>query len=266
MSIQPNTNENKLIGTEQTLVQHLLELRTRLLHSVYCLVIVLVVLMSYPGPDRIYNFLAKPLVAALPKGAHMISIGVISPFLVPVKVTVLLSVMVSIPWILYQIWRFIAPGLYKHEKRLIAPLIFSSTILFYAGVAFSYFIVFNQAFPEIMRMAPSSVVVSPDIETYLDFVITMFLCFGLAFEVPIIIVILVRMEFVSIEKLKSFRSYYIAAAAAVSALVTPPDPVSMLALLIPLILLFEVGLIVSKFFVRYTKPPKKTSIEIDKIP
>ena len=187
----------------------------------------------------------------------MIAVGVVSPFLVPIKVSALAAVALSLPWILYQIWAFVAPGLYKHEKRLVLPLVAASTFLFYLGAAFCYFFVFRQAFPAIQRMAPLSVAVSPDIEAYLDFVITMFIAFGVAFEVPIVVVILARMGVVTIVQLKSFRTYFVVGAAAVAGLVTPPDPVSMVALLLPMVLLYEVGIFAAQFFIKHTKAPEE---------
>jgi sec-independent protein translocase protein TatC len=153
-------------------------------------------------------------------------------------------------------WAFVAPGLYRHEKRLVVPLVAASTLLFYAGAAFCYFFVFGQAFPAIQRMAPSAVAVSPDIEAYLDFVVTMFIAFGVAFEVPIVVVILARMRVVTIEQLKAFRTYFVVGAAAVSGLVTPPDPVSMIALLVPMVILYEVGIWAAQIFMRYSKAPE----------
>src|SRR5450830_1362838 len=164
----PVNKEDELAGTEQPFVQHLFELRDRLLRSVYGIAAVLAVLLFYPGPSRLYDLLAMPLVKALPAGSHMIAVGVVSPFLVPIKVSALAAVALSLPWILYQVWAFVAPGLYKHEKRLVLPLVAASTFLFYLGAAFCYFFVFRQAFPAITRMAPISVTVSPDIETYLQ--------------------------------------------------------------------------------------------------
>ena len=169
--------------------------------------------------------------------------------------TVMAAVGLALPWILYQIWSFVAPGLYKHEKKLILPLVAASTILFYTGAAFCYFFVFGQAFPAIQKMAPISVAVSPDIEAYLDFVITMFIAFGVAFEVPIVVVILARMNIVTVAQLKAFRTYFVVGAAAVSGLVTPPDPVSMLALLVPMYLLYEVGIWAAQIFIKHTKAP-----------
>jgi sec-independent protein translocase protein TatC len=200
-----------------------------------------------------------PLVKALPEGSRMIAVGVVSPFLVPIKVSVLAAIGLSLPWILYQIWAFVAPGLYKHEKKLVLPLVAASTVLFYMGAAFCYFFVFGQAFPAIQKMAPMSVAVSPDIEAYLDFVITMFIAFGVAFEVPIVVVILARMGIVTITQLKSFRTYFVVGAAAVAGLVTPPDPVSMIALLIPMYLLYELGILAAQMFIKHTQAPDETT-------
>ncbi len=252
----PAPKDDELAGTEQPFVQHLFELRDRLLRSIYGIVVALIVLLFYPGPSRLYDLLAMPLVRALPEGSHMIAVGVVSPFLVPIKVSVLAAIGVSLPWILYQVWAFVAPGLYRHEKKLVLPLVAASTILFYTGAAFCYFFVFGQAFPAIQKMAPMSVAVSPDIEAYLDFVITMFIAFGVAFEVPIVVVILARMGMVTIVQLKTFRSYFVVGAAAVAGLVTPPDPVSMIALLVPMYLLYEVGILAAQLFIKHTQAPE----------
>lgn len=251
----PANKDDELAGSEQPFVQHLFELRDRLLHALYGVAVILAVLLFYPGPSQLYDLLAMPLVKSLPEGSRMIAVGVVSPFLVPIKVTVLAAIGLSLPWILYQIWAFVAPGLYKHEKKLVLPLVAASTVLFYLGAAFCYFFVFGQAFPAIQKMAPISVAVSPDIEAYLDFVITMFIAFGVAFEVPIVVIILARMGIVSIAQLKSFRAYFVVGAAAVAGLVTPPDPVSMIALLVPMYLLYEVGIAAAQFFIRHTKKP-----------
>jgi len=250
-----NKKEDELAGTEQPFVQHLFELRDRLLKSIYGIAVILVVLLFYPGPSHLYDLLAMPLVKSLPEGSRMIAVGVVSPFLVPIKVSVLAAIGLSLPWILYQIWAFVAPGLYKHEKKLVLPLVAASTFLFYLGAAFCYFFVFGQAFPAITRMAPISVPVSPDIEAYLDFVITMFIAFGVAFEVPIVVVILARMGIVTVAQLKSFRTYFVVGAAAVAGLVTPPDPVSMLALLVPMYLLYEIGIVAAQLFIKHTQAP-----------
>tara|TARA_B110000503_G_C7124612_1_gene404007 strand:- start:43 stop:828 length:786 start_codon:yes stop_codon:yes gene_type:complete len=245
--------DDELAGSEQPFVQHLIELRDRLLRAVYGVLAILTVVLIYPGPSEMYDLLAMPLVKALPEGARMIAVGVVSPFLVPIKVSVMASIAVALPWILYQVWGFIAPGLYKHEKKLVLPLVAASTLLFYFGAAFCYFFVFGQAFPAIQKMAPISVAVSPDIEAYLDFVVTMFIAFGLAFEVPVAVIIFARMGVVTVEQLKKFRAYFVVAAAAVAGLVTPPDPVSMIALLVPMYLLYEIGIWAAVFFIKETK-------------
>ena len=252
---EPTSTDDELKGTEQPFVQHLFELRDRLLKAIYGIAIVFLVLVFYPGPSQLYDYLAMPLVRSLPEGSKMIAVGVVSPFLVPIKVSVMAAIAVALPWILYQIWAFVAPGLYRHEKKLVMPLLAASTLLFYTGAAFCYFFVFGQAFPAIQKMAPISVAVSPDIEAYLDFVITMFIAFGVAFEVPIVVVILARVKIVSVEQLKKFRSYFVVAAAAAAGLVTPPDPVSMLALLVPMCILYEIGIWSAQFFIRHTTAP-----------
>jgi len=251
----PAKKEDELSGTELPFVQHLVELRDRLLYALYGIGAVLAVLLFFPGPSQLYDYLAMPLVKALPEGSRMIAVGVVSPFLVPIKVSVLAAVGLSLPWVLYQVWAFVAPGLYKHERKLVLPLVAASTILFYLGAAFCYFFVFGQAFPAIQKMAPASVAVSPDIEAYLDFVITMFIAFGVAFEVPIVVVVLARMGIVTVAQLKAFRSYFVVGAAAVSGLVTPPDPVSMVALLVPMCLLYEVGIWAAQIFIKHTQAP-----------
>jgi sec-independent protein translocase protein TatC len=249
------TSQDELAGTEQPFVQHLMELRDRLLYCAYGIGAIFAVLVFFPGPSALYDLLAMPLVKTLPEGSRMIAVGVVSPFLVPIKVTVLAAFGVALPWVLYQIWAFVAPGLYKHEKRLVMPLVVASTLLFYTGAAFCYFFVFGQAFPAIQRMAPASVAVSPDIDAYLDFVITMFIAFGVAFEVPIAVVILARLGVVTVAQLKSFRAFFVVGAAAVAGVVTPPDPVSMLALLAPMIVLYECGIWSANIFIKHTQAP-----------
>ena len=233
---------DELAGTEQPFVAHLIELRDRLVRSIIAIGVVFAILSFFPGPAALYDLLARPLVAQLPAGSHLIATNVISPFLVPLKITLLLSFLVALPVVLYQLWAFIAPGLYSHEKRLVLPLVVSSTVLFLAGVAFCYFFVFGRVFHFIQTFAPKSVNVAPDIEAYLGFVLTMFMAFGATFEVPIVVVVLTRMGVVSVEALKGFRGYFVVIAFIISAVITPPDMVSMLSLAIPMCLLYEVGL------------------------
>ena len=234
--------EDELAGTEQPFVAHLIELRDRLVRSLIAIGIVFAILAYFPGPAALYDLLAKPLVAQLPQGSHLIATNVISPFLVPLKITLLAAFLIALPYVLYQVWAFVAPGLYSHEKRLVAPLVISSTVLFLAGVAFCYFFVFGRVFHFIQAFAPKSVNVAPDIEEYLGFVLTMFLAFGATFEVPIVVVVLARMGVVSVEALKNFRGYFVVIAFIISAIITPPDMVSMLSLAIPMCVLYEVGL------------------------
>jgi sec-independent protein translocase protein TatC len=195
------------------------------------------------------------LVAQLPSGATLIATSVISPFLVPLKILLMSAFLLALPVVLYQAWAFIAPGLYSHEKKLVMPLVVSSTVLFMVGVAFCYFFVFGQVFKFIQSFAPKSITAAPDIEAYLSFVISMFIAFGLAFEVPIVVIVLARMNVVSIEKLKDFRSYFIVLAFIIAAIVTPPDVVSQLALAIPMCILYEIGIWAAQLFIKHTQAP-----------
>lgn len=247
---------------EETFISHLVELRNRMVKASIGIAIICAVLMLWPGPAAIYDFLARPMIESLPKGSTMIATGVISPFLVPMKVTLLVAFILSLPWVFYQVWAFIAPGLYTHEKRLVLPLVLSSSLLFMGGVAFCYFFVFGRVFKFIGEFAPTSIAVMPDIENYLDFIMSMCLAFGATFEVPVVVVILVRMGIVSVEKLKSIRSYAIVGAFVIAAIVTPPDVVSQLALAIPMVILFELGLIMAPIFERATQAPDDTAEEV----
>ena len=246
-------------GGDETFISHLIELRDRLVRASIGIAVACVALMFWPGPAQIYDFLAAPMLAALPAGAKMIATGVTAPFLVPMKVTLMLAVMLALPWVFYQIWAFVAPGLYAHEKKLVLPLVISSSLLFMLGVAFCYFFVFGRVFHFISNFAPSSIAVMPDIENYLDFVMSMCLAFGATFEVPVVVVILVRMGIVSIEKLKSVRPYAIVGAFVIAAIVTPPDVVSQLSLALPMCLLFELGLFVAPIFARATRAPEEAA-------
>ena len=251
------TKEDELAGTEQPFVQHLMELRDRLVKAMLAVGVVAAVLFFYPGPGALYDLLAAPLVAHLPKGATLIATSVISPFMVPLKILLMSAFLVALPVVLWQAWGFVAPGLYAHEKRLVLPLVVSSTLLFFIGVAFCYFFVFGQVFSFIQSFAPKSITAAPDIEAYLSFVMTMFIAFGLAFEVPIVVIVLARMGLVSVEKLKAFRGYFIVLAFIIAAVVTPPDVVSQLALAIPMILLYEMGIWAAQIFIRHTQAPEE---------
>lgn len=243
-------------GAQDTFISHLVELRNRLVKaSVAVLVVFVVLFVIWPGPAAIYDFLAQPMMDSLPAGSKMIATGIVTPFLIPMKLTLMVALILALPWVLYQVWAFIAPGLYAHEKRLVVPLVFSSSLLFIGGVAFCYFLVFGQVFKFINEFSPKSITVAPDIENYFDFVITMCLAFGVTFEVPIVVIVLVRMGLVSIEKLREIRPYVIVGAFVIAAIVTPPDVMSQLFLAIPLCLLFEVGLLVAPLFARMTRAP-----------
>ena len=255
MSEKPNPPEDELAGTEQPFVTHLMELRDRLVRALIAVGAAALVLALYPGPAELYDILAQPLVANLPKGATLIATSVISPFMVPLKILMMASFLVALPVVLYQVWAFIAPGLYAHEKKLVMPLVISSTVLFFMGVAFCYFFVFGQVFKFIQSFAPKSITAAPDIEAYLGFVLSMFLAFGLTFEVPIAVVVLARMNVVSIEKLKEFRGYFVVLAFVIAAVVTPPDVVSQLALAIPMCILYELGIWAAQVFIKHTQAP-----------
>jgi sec-independent protein translocase protein TatC len=235
------------MSDQESFISHLVELRQRLVRAVGVVLVLFVVLFFYPGAGTIYDILALPLMNALPEGAKMIATGVITPFMVPVKVTALVAFMIALPYVLYQAWAFVAPGLYEHEKKLALPLIVASSILFFLGVAFCYFLVFGQVFSFIHGFAPKSITPAPDIEAYFSFVITMFLAFGITFEIPIVVIVLVRMGIVSIDKLKEARPYVIVGAFVVAAVVTPPDVLSQFMLAVPMCLLYEAGLFLSRF-------------------
>lgn len=235
---------------EQPFVSHLIELRDRLIRAVMAVGLCFIVLAIYPGFASMYDLLAAPLVSALPKGATLIATNVIAPFMVPIKVTMLAALLMALPFVLYQVWAFVAPGLYAHEKRLVLPLVVSSTLLFYVGVAFCYYFVLGKVFHFIQQFAPKSITAAPDIESYLGFVLNMFLAFGASFEVPVVVVILAHLGVVSVEKLKEWRGYFIVVAFVIAAVITPPDVFSQLALAIPMCLLYEMGIWAAQWSVK----------------
>lgn len=229
------------------LFSHLLELRDRLLRIVV-IVIVLFLSLVYFAND-IYTYLAIPLTSQLPEGSSMIATGVATPFFTPIKLTLVLSIFIAIPAILYQVWAFIAPGLYKHERKLIAPLVISSALLFYLGMAFSYYVVFPLAFSFFTSIAPEGITIATDISSYLDFVLKLFFAFGLAFEIPIATLLLCWTGITTPEKLKAKRPYIIVAAFVFGMLLTPPDVISQTLLAVPMLILFELGLLFARFYV-----------------
>lgn len=238
-------------NAQETFLSHLFELRDRLVRSLVALGIVFIPTFFFAS--ELYDLLAMPMMRTLPEGSKMIATGVITPFFIPMKIALMVAFLVALPYILYQAWAFVAPGLYAHEKRLALPLVVSSTLLFFAGMAFCYFIVFQTVFSFIAQFAPKSISVAPDIEAYFNFVLGMFLAFGLAFETPVVVVVLVMTGMISVEKLREIRSFVIVGAFVVAAVVTPPDVVSQLMLAVPLCLLYEVGI----FFARFVAKPRE---------
>ena len=227
------------------IVQHLVELRSSVLRSVIAIVVFF--LMLFPFANEIYTFIANPIVQAIP-GSNLIAIGVISPFLTPLKMSLILAVYIAMPYLLYQIWIFAAPALYRHEKKLILPLVVSSTVLFYTGLLFSFYIVFPVIFDFLSSVGPSSVDFAPDIQYYLDFIIKVSFAFGVAFEVPIATILLIMFGVTTAERLKKNRAYIIIGSFVLGMILTPPDIISQFLIAIPMWLLFEAGLIFSAFF------------------
>ena len=250
--------EQKGSEKEQSLMDHLIELRDRLLHMVLAILIVFVCLFAFS--EEIFTVAAQPLLNLMPEGTSMIATGVTSPFLVPFKLVLLLSVLLTIPYLLHQIWAFIAPGLYRHEKRLATPILISSVILFYCGIAFAYFVIFPILFSFFIGIAPEGVAVMTDIGQYLDFIIAIFLAFGIAFEVPVATFLLIAAGVTSADKLADKRPYIIIGAFVIGMLLTPPDIISQSLLAIPIWLLFELGLLASRFFLK-EKPEENVIME-----
>lgn len=231
-----------------TFISHLIELRTRILRALIAVLVVFACLFYFA--QDIYAYVAEPLVAAMPDGASMIATDVASPFLAPFKLTIVLSFFIAIPVVLYQIWAFVAPGLYRNEKKLVAPLLVSSTLLFYAGMAFAYYVVFPLAFMFFNSVAPDGVLISTDISSYLNFVLKLFFAFGIAFEIPVAIILMCWTGMTTPDNLRKKRPYVIVGVFVVGMLLTPPDVISQTLLALPMWLLFEVGVIVGSFYTR----------------
>lgn len=244
-------SEQNTTEQESSFVSHLIELRTRLIHALVGMLVIFLPLA--PFANDIYSLLAQPLLVHMPEGTSMVAIEVISPFLTPLKLTLMLSVFISIPWIFYQIWLFVAPGLYQHEQRIAVPLVAASTGLFYMGMLFAYFIVMPLIFQFLTATAPEGVAVMTDISKYLDFVLTLFFAFGVAFQIPIATFLLVKTGVSTPQKLAEKRPYIIVGAFVVGMILTPPDIISQTLLALPMWLLFEIGLIMSKRFVIQTE-------------
>lgn len=242
---------------EETFISHLVELRDRLLRAVVAVLVVFVAL--FPWAKELYSLLARPLLAALPQGGQMIATDVVGVFLVPMKVAMLVAFVIALPYVLYQIWSFVAPGLYAHEKKLVVPLVVASFFLFLLGMAFAYFLVFPVVFKFMSSIAPEGVAWMTDIEKYFSFVLTTFIAFGVTFEVPVAVVVLVHMGVVTIEKLKEIRPYVVVGAFVIGAIFTPPDVISQIMLAVPLWLLYELGIVVA----RMTGVRRKPDAEAD---
>lgn len=240
--------EDEAQDKEQSLMDHLKELRDRLMRSVLAVLIIFASLFYFS--EQIFTFVAHPLLALMPKGASMIATGVTSPFLVPLMLVLMLSILLAVPYILHQIWGFIAPGLYRHEKRLAGPLLVSSVILFYCGIAFAYFVIFPIMFGFFTKVVPNGVAMMPDIGQYLDFVITIFFAFGVAFQVPVATFLLILSGVTTAEALAKKRPYIVIAAFVIGMILTPPDVFSQSLLAVPMWLLFELGLFMSRIFIK----------------
>jgi len=238
---------------QESFISHLVELRTRLIRAFLAVLVIFVCL--FPWAKELYAIVAQPLLAALPQGGQMIATDVVGVFIVPMKVALLVAFLVALPYVLYQVWAFVAPGLYAHEKKLILPLTVVSVLLFFLGMAFAYFVVFPTVFKFMSAMAPEGVAWMTDIEKYLSFVLTTFIAFGVTFEVPVAVIVLVMMGVVSIAKLKEIRPYVIVGAFIIAAIFTPPDVVSQFLLAVPLCLLYELGILFARFV---EKPEGKT--------
>lgn len=245
-------------GHEDSFMSHLIELRDRLIRALLAILIVFVCL--FPWAKELYNLLAQPLLASLPQGGQMIATDVVGVFLVPMKVALMVAFLIALPYVLYQVWAFVAPGLYAHEKRLALPLVAASVVLFFVGMAFAYFLVFPTVFGFMAKIAPEGVAWMTDIEKYLSFVLSTFVAFGVTFEVPVIVVVLVGIGVVDIAKLKEIRPYVIVGAFVIGAIFTPPDVISQLMLAIPLCLLYELGILLARFAGR--RPERSASTDL----
>ena len=252
---------DELAGTEQPFVQHLIELRDRILYAIGGIAVCMVLLAIWPGPSGLIDLIAVPIRNHMPPDTKLIAVGVFSPFFVPLKVLVMAGVLLALPWVMYQLWAFVAPGLYSHEKRFAIPLIVFGSGLAYLGIAFVQFFVLDKMFGFIQGFTPESVNATPDIASYVEAILSLYLAFGLAFQVPIVVMLLVRFNMVTVEQLKSFRGYFIVVAFVIAAVVTPPDVISQIALAVPMCILYEVGIWGAKWFARVSKAPDTETSE-----
>ncbi len=246
----PKDPTDELAGTEQPFVEHLMELRDRLIYGLAGLVVCMAVLAIWPGPASLIDLIAVPIRSHMPPDAKLIAVGVFSPFFVPLKVLAMAALLLSLPWWMYQVWAFVAPGLYSHEKRFAIPLIVAGSLLAYLGIAFVQLFVLDKMFGFIQKFTPASVAATPDIASYVEAILSLYLAFGLAFQVPIVVVLLVKMNIVPLQKLREFRGYFVVLAFVIAAVVTPPDVISQLALAVPMCLLYELGIWGAQWFVK----------------
>ncbi|MCX7813984.1 MAG: twin-arginine translocase subunit TatC [Tepidimonas ignava] len=252
---RPEHPDDELAGTEQPFVAHLMELRDRILYALYGVGAAMALLAIWPGPSGLIDFIATPIRAHMPPDARLIAVGVFTPFFVPLKVLMMAGLLLALPWVIYQIWAFVAPGLYSHEKRFALPLIIIGSALAYLGIAFVQFFVLDKMFAFIQGVTPASVNATPDIASYVEAILSLYLAFGLAFQVPVVVMLLVRFEMVTVDKLKSFRGYFIVIAFIIAAVVTPPDVISQIALAVPMTLLYELGIWGSIWYARISRAP-----------
>lgn len=246
---------DELAGSEQPFVQHLMELRDRLLYCLYGIALAMALLALWPGPSGLIDLIAVPIRAHMPPDVKLIAVGVFTPFFIPLKVLMMAGLLLALPWVLYQIWAFVAPGLYSHEKNFALPLIIFGSLLAYVGIAFVQFFVLDKMFGFIQGFTPESVNATPDIASYVESILSLYLAFGLAFQVPIVVMLLVRFELVTVVQLKTYRGYFVVGAFVVAAILTPPDVISQLALAVPMCLLYEIGILGSRWFSRVSRNP-----------
>lgn len=263
MSDNKNGPPDELAGTEQPFVQHLIELRDRMMYSLAGVAVAMVLLAIWPGPSGLIDLIAIPIRAHMPPDAKLIAVGVFSPFFIPLKVLMMAGLLLALPWLMYQAWAFVAPGLYSHEKHFALPLIFFGSLLAYVGIGFVQFFVLDKMFGFIQNFTPESVAATPDIASYVEAILSLYLAFGMAFQVPIVVVLLVRFGLVTVAQLRDFRGYFIVIAFVIAAIVTPPDVISQLALAVPMTILYELGILGAKYMV---KPAPKEGEESSDTP
>jgi len=258
---EPDNKPDELAGTEQPFVQHLFELRDRILYIMAGVGVCMIILAIWPGPGGLIDWIAVPIRNHMPPDTKLIAVGVFTPFFVPLKVLMMAGLLLALPWVMYQLWGFVAPGLYAHEKRFAIPLIVLGSMLAYLGIAFVQFFVLDKMFAFIQGFTPESVNATPDIASYVEAILSLYLAFGMAFQVPIVVMLLVRFNMVTVEKLKGFRGYFIVVAFIIAAIVTPPDVISQIALAVPMIILYELGILAAGWFAKASRDPNASTEE-----